>query len=353
MSSAAAAKMAPSSSPAFDIEAALKALNEVRTGKSSAVWLKPFAPSEKSGNELIFFVKPEALLDGIDHRAILQHVSEAFAKFGVEVEAAATLGADYLKANNIMGQHYGVINAISTQGINALAGDVRTKFETDFAADLSAGAKVMGGHQILDAYKFMTPEALDVLWTAVNPSVKKVAPGTYAIALQIQSDRVVGLNGFHPYQLLHFTAPGRAIIMFKVRSQTPWKDLRDNMIGDTEVTKANPGSLRRTFLDRQKDLRIPVVNKGNNGVHLSAGPLEGMFEIIRFCSDYAKSGKITPDKTSFGKQLAAAGLSGKLESLARNPLIKTPQKAQSAFDLTELMEPASAIETLKQYESQY
>lgn len=49
------------------------------------------------------------------------------------------------------------------------------------------------------------------------------------------------------------------------------------------------GSVRRLFLQKKAELGFTDVSKGSNGVHMSAGPLEGMVEFIRFFSDHENS----------------------------------------------------------------
>jgi len=352
--SASSAARVESTSPTFDIAAAVKANAEVASGAKDMVWLTPFASSEGTGNEMIFFVKPEVASEkGVDMTACLNVVDAAFRQHNVSVDAIGVLGAPCLKAHNIIGGHYGVINQISRLGRKALVGDTAKKFEADFAAELQAGAKVLGGHEILESYPFMSAESLGVLVDALFPSSKKIAPGTYGLAFNMFAEKVIALNGFHPYQLLNFYNPGRSMIVMLVRTNTSWADMRDKLVGATNPLKAEAGSIRQTFLARQKELGIPVVSQANNGVHLSAGPIEAMFEIIRFCSDYKTGKMIAADQTRMGRLLKAAGVAeDKIQALGANPLLKTADKVISTFDLTEMQEPQQAVDALKTHVGQ-
>ncbi len=265
----------------------------------------------------------------------------------MKLAAVLVLGSRYLAEYNIIGQHYGVINAISREGINALTNDVRLKLQSEFPDEIRAGATVLGGHQFLSRYPFFTPAALSVLWDALNSGSRRLAPGTYALPINVWSDKNIVLNGFHPHQLDHFQAPNRTIIAFAIRSATPWHTLRDKLVGDTDPTRAEAGSIRQILLERRARLQIPIINKGLNGVHLSAGPLEGMVEIIRFCSDYTSGQIIAPAQTAFGRALLAAGTpDSRIIQLASNPHLTVEGRSGSAFDLTEKLDAVDAASLL-------
>jgi len=86
--------------------------------------------------------------------------------------------------------------------------------------------------------------------------------------------------------------------------------------------------------------------KGANGVHMSAGPLEGMVELQRFFS--SADSRLSFSNLSFGAALAAQGLSEEqIANLATNPDVSHEGKNISVFDLTEEKDAAESAALLK------
>ena len=200
----------------------------------------------------------------------------------------------------------------------------------------------------MEAFPDFNPISMTVLWDNLNEGSKRIAPGTYAMRVQVLNEFVVLLNGFHPHQLDHFHGQGQAIIVALVRFKRSWKEMRDKMIGETDPTKADAGSIRAQLLARCSELGVPVVNKGLNGIHLSAGPLEGMVEVARFCSPPSSDAETMFLQTNFGTLLKQRIGIERVCGLAENPMLKIEGKDISAFDATELVDPNQAIEVLSQ-----
>jgi len=107
------------------------------------------------------------------------------------------------------------------------------------------------------------------------------------------------------------------------------------LAGVTDPTKALDGSLRNQFLKIKSELGLKSVDQGSNGVHLSAGPLEGMVELQRFFTDH--DGKaISFGDTAFGSYLEGHGASAEsVTKFGSNPDADKDGKKVSLFDLTE------------------
>ena len=83
------------------------------------------------------------------------------------------------------------------------------------------------------------------------------------------------------------------------------------------------------------------MNSNFNGVHMSAGPLEGLGELDRF---FGEVQSLTD--WSFARTLAAAGASADaVTGFLENPVIETDGERGTAFDLTEGVnaEPAAKL----------
>ena len=205
--------------------------------------------------------------------------------------------------------------------------------------------QVLGAHQFIGKYPEVSAFALNIL--ADTLGTKKVASGKYYGVFNVGGEKIVVLNPFHPQQILHYTQPGRAIVVLECWTDTDWAALRNKVTGATDPTRAAPGSIRRMLLDRKSELGLRDVSTASNGVHCSAGPLEAMVEYMRFFSDHAQGDLIEAEETPFGRVLAKHGLGKKeIANLAKNPLLGRAADATYAFNLTEEKNSDEAAELL-------
>lgn len=300
--------------------------------------LRPYKPEnvDTSQNQFTIFLKPEttAIQEGAELDEILRYILRTFEKWAVEIGGVRILTADYLARHEIMDRHYGVINKISKHGDHAISVKAKQTLDKEFANDLESGAEVLGGHQFLARFSAFSAFALAVL--SDNMGVQKLAGGTYCLRIQINGEIFLILNAFHPYQLENFTTGNKAIVVMEGRSNSDWVDLRRKMLGATNPVYAFQGSIRQTLLNQRERFGLTNVSQSANGIHLSAGPLEGMVELQRFFSDPDEEYQITPDKTFFGQRLLEEGLSEKtVTRLADNLDTEVDGHTVSAFDFTE------------------
>ena len=79
-----------------------------------------------------------------------------------------------------------------------------------------------------------------------------------------------------------FTQPGTSIHYYVVdfdATALPWAEFRGKVLGPTDPKDAPPGALRGTIYQDWKKLGLAYVpNVGDNGVHASASPFEGLAE---------------------------------------------------------------------------
>ena len=311
-------------------------------------WIRPYTKGETcGGHQFVLFLKPEvtAVHLGVDTPAIAKMVLERLTAFEVSVHAMRALPAAYLSDHNIMDQHYGVINAISKNGEAALTEAARENLHQDFASEIKEGAIILGGHQFLEAQPNFSPLALSVFND--NVGTTKLGGGSYCMKLEVLGQVYLLLNPFHAYQLVPYTTGDSAILVFECRSTRDWADLRGKLTGSTNPETAVPGSIRAELLARQEEFNLPAVNQGTNGVHLSAGPLEGMVELQRFFSDHETGTALNWSDTHFGESLIQKGKTEEeLCILAKNPSVSWNGTTESAFDLTEEVNAEDALERL-------
>jgi len=302
-----------------------------------SVWVKPYqAASSASINQFVFFLKPEvtAAKEGVKVADCLELALNTLTSAGVHIGAIRVIGGPYLDKNDIMVQHYGVISKISKEGLAAISESAREVLYEKFADELKAGAEVLGGHQFLAKFKQFNPFSLLVVND--NLGTTRLAGGTYVMKIKVLGKLYLVLNPFHSFQLVPYTTPGNAIIVFEGLSSLPWADLRNNLTGVTDPSAALPGSIRNKFLTNKVALGLKDVDKGTNGVHLSAGPLEGLVELKRFFSDHDSGVHLSYTSLAFGAYLQQKGSSVEhVDKLASNPDAIDNGKKTSLFDLTE------------------
>ena len=323
----------------------LEALPGVTKGKSaSEKWVRSLGEGKLSGsNHCVLFIKPECLeLDaGVDVKSILKLVLTSLKENGVKTGAVRLMNGPYLGRHRIMEQHYGVINRASRLGEKALSAPTRAKLEKE-CPDFD---RILGAHEFIDEFPDISPFALNVMTDTMG--TKKLAGGKYYFILNVEGERIVVLNPFHPQQIAHYTQPGKAIAIIECQTNTDWEVLRSDMTGTTDPTRAAEGSIRKTLLEKKDKLGLRDVSTASNGVHCSAGPLEGMVEFCRFFSDHAKKQHMSPTETPFGHLLSKHGMSDKeVVALADNPILGGAGEGTYAFNLTEEKNAEAAAELL-------
>lgn len=291
-----------------------------------------------AGNEFVIFSKPElGRLNGADLDKVWDLFASSLSTHDVTVHRSLILTGAELESSGVMAEHYGVINKISRLGRSTLTEAAESELVAQYGPELDAGAQVLGGHQFLTEFPGFSPFSLGVLFA--NLSVGRLGPGTYAGLVTVDGQPVVILNGFHPRQLSFFTADDTVCAFLHCSSATAWESLRSDLIGTTDPAKASATSVRGTLFADPAGFGLATVSSNFNGVHMSAGPLEGLVELARFfggsVSDY-----------SFAGALANAGVSADgVSALAENPTLQAGDERGSAFDLTEGVdaEPAATL----------
>ena len=298
------------------------------------------AAPEPAGSEFVIFSKPElGRLDRGELAAVWDLFAGSFAAHNVTVHRVKIMTGPELDQARVMQQHYGVINQISRLGRPALTEAAEESLGA-LLADVPKDAVVLGGHQFLERYADVSPFALAMLFA--NAQVSRLGPGTYAAPVRIDGATVVILNGFHPRQLSFFTADDAVCAFLHGSSQTDWEVLRSELIGATDPSKAGARSIRGTLYADPASFGLTTVNSNFNGVHMSAGPLEGLGELTRFF------GEVQPlADWLFARTLAAAGASADVVTgLLENPVVETDGERGTAFDLTEGTDPEPAAKLL-------
>ncbi|MGL4370132.1 MAG: hypothetical protein ACRCUT_10755, partial [Spirochaetota bacterium] len=122
-------------------------------------------------------------------------------------------------------------------------------------------------------------------------------------------------------------------------------------LGATDPAKALTGSIRRALLDRCSELGLTAVVPSLNGAHLSAGPVEGLVELVRYNSDFSDPAKVQAlSDYSFGRVLEKEFPSDIIKKILSNSDCMYGGKRISVFDLTEEKNADEALALLKKAE---
>ena len=296
--------------------------------------------AEPAANEFVIFSKPElGRLGDDDLAAVWDLFADSFRAHDVTVHRVKILTGPELEQAGAMQEHYGVINQISRLGRPALT-DAAEQALQELYSDSLDDAEVLGGHQFLERYPDVSPFALAMLFS--NSSVGRLGPGTYAGPVKIDGASIIILNGFHPRQLSFFTADDAVCAFLHGSSPTDWEVLRSDLIGATDPSKAASGSIRGRLRADPASFGLSSVNSNFNGVHMSAGPLEGLGELERFFGEV--QGLLD---WQFAKALLAAGASSDdVTRFVANPVIEANGERGTAFDLTEGVNADAAAKLL-------
>ena len=337
----------------MDIQKLKSEINDsVKLSQEGKLEYKTIYTAEKRSNfenEFIFFIKPEVTLksETINFAKILDLAFEKLNEFDLTVSDIKVLGAGYMKEYNIIAQHYGVINKLASNPLENMSEGAKDNLKVFAEVDSLDKINVLGGVQFLEKYPMFNADSLDVLLQ--NQAPKKLAGGTYVVKVKVDTDTVYLINGFHPRQLTHFTQEGRNIVVMTVSGNLSWADARGKFIGATNPETADTASLKSNLLKNRTYFGVPEVSQGLNGFHLSAGPVEGLVELVRYNSNFAnKSEEKSYKDFSFGKKIADTFSNEEINTMLDNKNVTHNGKIVSVFDLTEEKSANESLELLKQ-----
>ncbi|MBN1414110.1 MAG: hypothetical protein JW973_03325 [Bacteroidales bacterium] len=326
----------------------LKALHNVHENKLEYEQLYGSADKSTRENEFLFFIKPELTMKSplIKFDLILKMLFEQFKKFRLVLKDMRILSAQYLKTYNIIAQHYGVINAVSASPRVNMTDDAKERFQILTGKSINE-VRILGSLEIHEQYPDFSSSSLDYLWQ--NVRTEKLAGGTYQAKVFIDGEELYIINGFHPRQLEHYIQPGRCIITMTLSGDLSWKEARNAFIGLTNPEDAQPGSLRNILLRNQSLYGLQTVSSSRNGFHLSAGPIEGLVELMRYTSNFSTNNIYNYTDFSFGQKLAEKFGDAITTSILQNMAVDTGGKKITIFDLTEEKNSGEALDILERY----
>jgi hypothetical protein len=163
-----------------------------------------------------------------------------------------------------------------------------------------------------------------------------------------EEEDIFVINGFYmAMRGKYCTTPAR-VRWFVVEwdaSSLPWADFRGVVLGATDPAAAATGSLRRKIYERWEELGLPArPDTGDNGVHASASPFEGLCERMNWLggggggSGNGNGGGAVAavGDDPFGRALLGAGVpAATVEAWRSDPQVPFEGSQRSIFDLLE------------------
>jgi nucleoside diphosphate kinase len=256
-------------------------------------------------NQAFVFIKPHAVTDKV--KALVKEGLEAR---GIKITSEGSLSSETIDEKKLIDQHYYAIASKATiLKPNELNVPV-DKFQEQFGLsweDALAGGRVfnaMDGCADLG----LTADEMDAQWGICKKAKKliKFGGGFYCGLIEIEGkEPAYVFNGFFMSMRSKFTAPGLSIYYYTVEwdpATLSWEDFRGKALGPTDPAEAPEDSLRGLVMKQWEELGLAAEpNVGDNGVHASASPFEGLAERCNWVS-------VPLAEDAYGKALLDAGI---------------------------------------------
>lgn len=285
---------------------------------------KQKAACDGAKNEAFVFIKPQA--NTAKTQAL---VSQTLKNKGVVITKEGELTADQIEKGMLIDQHYYAIASKATLLKPKEMPVPAAKFEEAFGLSWEKALKDNLVYNALDACKVLGVDAagLDAAWAKAKKV--KFGGGFYCGLVEVGDKKIYVFNGFFMAMRQKFVQPGTSIHYYVVSfspDKLKWADFRGKVLGPTDPKDAPADSLRGVILKDWKSLGLQEVpNVGDNGVHASASPFEGLAEKMNWLS-------VDPKKDAFGSALISAGVN---ESTIKAWSVDPQVKGKSLFDQME------------------
>ncbi|MEU8685622.1 hypothetical protein [Streptomyces sp. NPDC048611] len=263
------------------------------------------AAAPGTGSHFAVVVKPEVMTPGFAAEALAQAV-RVLGEGGVDVRRCAVLPAGDFAARGYLLLHYPRLHRVAADGAEALCSAARRELGSLLAvtaAARSAAPRVLGAYEAMTREPDLPPAVLETRCRGAG--IHKLGSGSYASVTEPDGHPVtVVLNGFLPALAAGYGTPGSLVGLLECHSHREIAALRGALLGALDPAGADPVSLRGALGTAARERGI-ALGEGRNAVHLSAGHLEGMFQVWRYFTALDGNGVET---TAFGRSLAGLGV---------------------------------------------
>lgn len=295
----------------------------------------------------LLFIKPHA--NTTSTQKLVQAELQAA---GITITKEFDLASEDIDKLRLIDQHYYAIASkavLQKPDVQPVPPDkFKAQFKRDWADVLAKGEAL----NAMDALQYFGVDAngLEVLWRQCEKAknIVKLGGGFYVGFVEdgVKPGRFV-FNAFFMQMRNKFTAKGLSIHLYLVQwdpASLPWKRFRGEVLGPTDPSKAPPTSIRGQIFSRWKELGLSSVpDTGDNGVHASASPFEGLCERLNWMQIK------NPADDAYGKRVLNAGVSeAVLRAWAVDPQVTVADNSKgSVFDHLEDTDSASCLAKLE------
>jgi len=223
----------------------------------------------------------------------------------------------------VIGSHYYSISSKAEAdpvSLNVPVEKFKSHFKVSWAETLESGS-VYSAKKACEDFQLSGRE-LATFWNRSKQlgNLCKLGGGFYVALIEIPGKKsIFVINGFYMEMKQRFTEPGSSIQFYVVdwdSKDISWKNFRSKLLGPTDPADAAETSLRGAIYKDWERLGLKAKpDTGNNGVHASASPFEGLAERYNWL-------KIRIDNDSFGAKAVQAGISVDiLEKWTKDPAV--------------------------------
>lgn len=281
-------------------------------------------------NSALIFIKPHAV-----NPTAVAFIESFLKERSVRLLRTGELSSEEIDKQGIIDRHYFAIakaSVVIQPGELAVSREGRDAFYSAFGInfdDAADSGKLVNSAEAMLRLGNIDGGELSRIWSAGEQI--KLGPGLYAGSLN--DGELLVINGFYPAMKARFTAPGLTIRWFDAEfdpDNCSWKAFRQELIGATKPDQAKSGSLRAELLAKYRELGMQdTPSMTNNGVHASAGPIEGLRERMVWLG-------VDPAASAFGRELLSRGISAsELGRLLENAPARFGDAQGPVFDITE------------------
>jgi len=258
--------------------------------------------SEPTPQSAFVFIKPHACTPAVEAL-----VKAKFGEVGVEILSTGEYDGKTIDDKKYIDQHYYAIASKATLLQPSELNIPKKKFSEAFGEEWDAVLAEGRVVNALDACARLEIDAdqIDKAWAEAKAAKRlvKFGGGFYCGLLQVEGKPpLYSLNAFFMSMRSKFTKPDVKIQYFVVQfdaSKLTWADFRAKVLGPTDPATAPADSLRGQINAKWKELGLAAApNTGDNGVHASASPFEGLAEKLNWLGADAKG-------DAFGAQVLA------------------------------------------------
>lgn len=288
-------------------------------------------------NQAFVFVKPHAVND-----KVVELVKEKLKAAGLKVTGEGSISAEQIDEKSLIDTHYYAIASKATLLTPDKLNVPADKFKGQFGVEWADALKEGKCYNAMDGGKKLGLDAtgLEKRWRQAKGEKKiiKFGGGFYCAEL----DGIYVFNGFFMSMRNKYVAKGKSIHWMTVEfaeATASWETFRTKILGPTDPSTGPRDSVRGVIYETWKELGLEAQpDTGDNSVHASASPFEGLAERMNWLGADMKT-------DAFGKAMLEGGITEEMiKAWSVDPQVTLEDKSKgSLFDALEDMNASACL----------